>query len=155
MVWLMYFTFNLCPVMHLWPLHESLSWWRGLGNSMKLWAMLSRATQDGQVILKSSDKTRSAWEGNGNPLQYSCQENPMNSMKRQNDTTPEEEPPRLESVWYATGGEQRAITNINSSSKDEEDGSKWKWLSVVDMSGGESKFWSCRKQYCIGSWSIR
>ena len=40
--------------------------------------------------------------------------------------TPDEGPPRLEGVQYATGGEQRAITNINSSSKDEGAGSKWK-----------------------------
>ena len=41
--------------------------------------------------------------GNGNPLQYSCLENPMNSMKRQKDMTPEDEPPRSEGVQYATG----------------------------------------------------
>ena len=76
-------------------------------------------------------------------------------MKRQNDMTPEEEPPRLEGVRYATGEEQRTITNINSSSKDDEAGSKGKWLSVVDVSGGESKVWSCKKQYCIGSWNVK
>ena len=41
--------------------------------------------------------------GNGNPLQYSCLGNPMNSMKRQKDMTLEDEPPRLESVQNATG----------------------------------------------------
>ena len=62
--------------------------------------MLFRATQDGQVTVKSSDKTWSAGEANGNPLQYSSLENPMNSMKRQKDMTPEDESPRLVGVQY-------------------------------------------------------
>ena len=53
-----------------------------LCNLMKLWAMLYRATQDGRVMMGSSDKTWSTGEGNGKPLQHSCLENPMNSMKR-------------------------------------------------------------------------
>ena len=42
-------------------------------------------TQDGRVMLERSDRMWSTGEGNGKPLQYSCLENPMNSMKRQND----------------------------------------------------------------------
>ena len=49
---------------------------------MKLWAMTCKATQDGQVMVESSDKTWSTGEGNGKPLQYSFHENPMNCMKR-------------------------------------------------------------------------
>ena len=49
--------------------------------------MQCRATQDGQVMVESSDKMWSTGEGNGEPLQSSCLENPMNSMKRQKDTT--------------------------------------------------------------------
>ena len=45
--------------------------------------MLCRAIQDGRVIVKSSDRTWSIAGGIGNPLQYSCLENPMNSMKKQ------------------------------------------------------------------------
>ena len=56
-------------------------WTTALSNSMKLWAMLYRATQDGWIMVESSDKTWSTGEGNGKPLQYSCLENPMNSMK--------------------------------------------------------------------------
>ena len=48
---------------------------------MKLWVMLFGATPDRQVTLESSDKTRSTGEANGNPLQYSYQENFMNSNK--------------------------------------------------------------------------
>ena len=60
--------------------------------------MLCRATQDTQVILESSDKTWFTGGRNGRPLQYSFWENPMNSMKRQKDTTPEDEPPSLQGV---------------------------------------------------------
>jgi len=42
------------------------------------------ATQDGRVMVERSDRMWSTGEGNGKPLQYSCLENPMNSMKRQN-----------------------------------------------------------------------
>ena len=47
--------------------------------------MLCRPTQDGRVMVESSGKMWSPGEGNGRPLQYSCLENPMNSMKRQKD----------------------------------------------------------------------
>ena len=56
--------------------------------------MLCRATRDGQVMVKSSDKTWSTGEGNGKPLQHSCLENPMNSMKKQKDKTLKDELPR-------------------------------------------------------------
>ena len=49
--------------------------------------MPCRATQDGLVMVESSDKMWSNGKGNGKPLQYSCLENPMNSMKRQKDRT--------------------------------------------------------------------
>ena len=55
--------------------------------------------------MKSSDKAWSTGEGNGNPLQCSCLENPMDSMKREKDMTPEDNAPRSESVQYATGEE--------------------------------------------------
>ena len=58
-------------------------------------------------------------------------------MKRQKDMTPEDKPPRLEGVQYATKEEQRVITN--SSRKNEVAGSKRKWQSVVDRSGGDNK----------------
>ena len=52
---------------------------KGLHNSMKLWGMPCRATQDGRVIVESSDKVWSTGGGNGNPLQHSWHENPINS----------------------------------------------------------------------------
>ena len=57
--------------------------------------MPCRATQDGWVTEKSSDKTWSTAEGNGKPLQYSCPKNPINNIKRQKDMTPEEELPQV------------------------------------------------------------
>ena len=53
-------------------------------------------------MVERSDRIWSAGEGNGKPLQYSCLENPMNSMKRQNDRIPKEELPRSLGAQYAT-----------------------------------------------------
>ena len=61
------------------------------------------ATQDGRVMVERSDRMWSTGEGNGKPLQYSCLENPMNSMKRQNDRILKEELPRSIGAQYATG----------------------------------------------------
>ena len=61
--------------------------------------------------------------------------------------------PHLEGVQYATGKEQREITN--SFKKNEVIGPKQKWCSVVDMSGGENKVWCYKEQYCIGTWHVR
>ena len=61
------------------------------------------ATQDGRVMVERSDRMWSTGEGNGKPLQYSCLENTMNSMKRQNDRILKEELPRSLSAQYATG----------------------------------------------------
>ena len=55
--------------------------------------MPSRATQDGWVMVESSDKMWSTGEQNVKPLQYSCRENPTNSMKRQKDRTLKDELP--------------------------------------------------------------
>ena len=84
--------------------------------------MLCWAIQDRQIIVKSSDKMWSIRGGNDKPLQYSCQENPMNNMKRQKDMILEDEPPRLEGVQYATREKQTTITN--SFRKKEEAGPK-------------------------------
>ena len=85
-------------------------------------------------MVESSDKTWSVGEGNGKSLQYSCLENPMNSMKRQKDTTLKDELPRLVDGQYATGEEWR-----NNSRKNEETESKQKQHPVVDVTGDGSK----------------
>ena len=73
-----------------------------LSNSMKL-SHAHRTTQDGWVMVERSDRMWSTGEGNGKPLQYSCLENPMNSMKRQNDRILKEELPKSVGAQYATG----------------------------------------------------
>ena len=65
------------------------------------------ATQDGWVMVDRSDRMWSTGEGNGKPLQYSCLENPMNSMKRQNDRILKEKLPRSVGAQYATRDQWR------------------------------------------------
>ena len=94
-------------------LTKLITWITDLSNSMKLWAMPCRATQDGCVMVESSDKTWSTGEGNGKPLQYSSLENPMNSMKSQEDRTLKDELPRLVGAQYATGDQWRNNSRKN------------------------------------------
>ena len=108
------------------------------------------ATPDGPVLMESSDKMRSTGEGNGKPLQYSCLENPMNSIRRQKYMTLKDEFPRSVGAQYATGDQWR-----NNSRKNEETESKQKQHPVVDVTGDGSKVRSCKEQYCIGSWNVR
>ena len=76
--------------------------------------MACGATQDGRVMVERSDRIWSTGEGNGKPLQYSCLENPINSIKRQNDKILKEELPRSVGAQYATGDQW-----INNSRKNE------------------------------------
>ena len=71
------------------------------------------ATQDGRVMVEGSDRMRSPGEGKGKPLQYSCLENPMNSMRRQNDRILKEELPRSVAAHYATGDQWRNNSRKN------------------------------------------
>ena len=73
-----------------------------LSNSMKL-SHARGETQDGRVMVERSDRMWSAGEGNSKPLQYSCLENPMNRMERQNDRILKEELPRSVGAQYAAG----------------------------------------------------
>ena len=117
---------------------------------MKLWDMPCRATQDRWVMVESSDKTWSTREGNCKPLQYSCLENPMNSMKRQKDRTQKDELPRSVGAQYATGYQWR-----KNSIKNEETEPKQKQPPAVDVTGDGSKVRCCKEQYCIGTWNVR
>ena len=71
--------------------------------------MLCGATQDGRVMVEMSDRMWSTGEGNGKPLQYSCHENPMNSIIRQKKKKKrlKDEFPRSLGVQYATGDQWR------------------------------------------------
>ena len=74
--------------------------------------MSCRATQDGKIMVESSDKMFTG-EGNGKPLQYSCLENPMHSMKRQKDMTLKDELPRSVDAQYATGDQWKITPEKN------------------------------------------
>ena len=92
-------------------------------------------------MVESSDKTWSTGEGNGKPLQYSCLENPMDSMKRQKDRTLKDELPRSVGIQYVTGDRWR-----NNSRKNEEMEPKQKQHPVVDVMGDGSKVQCCKEQ---------
>ena len=77
--------------------------------------MMSRAIQDGQVMVESSDKKWADGEVNGKPLECSCLENPINNTKRQKDRILKEEIPRSVGAQYATGDQWG-----NTSRKNEE-----------------------------------
>ena len=76
-----------------------------LSNSMKL-SHAHGAAQGGQVMMERSDRMRSTGEGNGKPLQYSCLENHVISMKKQKDMTLKDELLRSVDAQYATGEEK-------------------------------------------------
>ena len=101
-------------------------------------------------MVESSDKMWPTGEGNGKPLQYSCLENPMNSMKRQKDRTLKDELPRSVGAQYVTGDQWR-----KNSRKNDETEPKQKQQPAVDVTGDGSKVRCCKEQYCIGTWNVR
>ena len=92
------------------------------------------ATQDGWVMVERSHRMWSTGERNGKPLQYSCLENAMKSMKRQNDRILKEELPRSVGAQYATRDQWR-----NNSRKNEGMEPKQKQYPAVDVTGDRSK----------------
>ena len=92
----------------------------------------------------------STGEGNGKPLQYSCRENSMNSMKKQNDRILKEELPRSLSAQYATGDQWR-----NNSRKNEEMEPKQKQHPVVDVTGDRRKVQCYKEQNSIRTWKVK
>ena len=100
-------------------------------------------------MVERSDRMWSTGEVNGKPLQYSCLENPMNSMKRQNNRILKEEIPRSVGAQYA------ADQWRNNSRKNERIEPKQKQHRVVDVTTNGSKVQCCKEQYCIGTWNVR
>ena len=101
-------------------------------------------------MVERSDKIWSTGERNDKPLQYSCLENPMNSMKRQNDRILKEELPRSVGAQYSIGDQWR-----NNSRKNEGIEPKQKQYPVVVVTGDRSKVQCCKEQYFIGTWNVR
>ena len=100
--------------------------------------------------MESFDKTWSTGEGNDKPLQYSCLENPINSVKRQKDRTIKDELPRSVGAQYATRDQW-----INNSRKNEGMEPNQKQYSIVDVTGDGSKVRCCKEQYFLGTWNVR
>ena len=100
-------------------------------------------------MVETSDRMWSTGEGNGKPLQYSCLENLMNSVKRQNGRILKEGLPRSVGAQYATGDQW------HRSRKNEGMEPKQKQNPAVDVTGDRSKVQCCTEQYCIGTWNVR
>ena len=112
-------------------LTKLITWIIALCILMKLWAMLCSATQDGWVMVESSDKMWFTGEGNGKPIQHACLENPMNSIKRQKDRTLKDELSRLVGAQYAIGGEWRNSSRRNEEAEPKQNNTQlWMHLAV-------------------------
>ena len=85
-------------------------------------------------MVERFDRMWSSREGDGKPLQYSCLEKPMNSMKRQKDRTLKDELPRSIGAKYATGDQWR-----NNSRKNEGMEPNQKQHPIVNGTGDRSK----------------
>ena len=79
--------------------------------------------------MESSDKTWSTGEGNGKPLQYSCLENPMNSMKRQKDRTLKDDLPRSVGAQYAMRDQWRNNSRKNEGMEPKQ--KQHQWIGLV------------------------
>ena len=101
-------------------------------------------------MAERADRMWSTGEGNGKPLQYSCLENLMNSMKRQKNRLLKEELPRSVGAQHATGDQWR-----NNSRKNEGMEPKKKQLPAVDVTGDRSKVRCYKEQYFTGTWVVR
>ena len=101
-------------------------------------------------MAERSERMCSTGEGNEKPLQYSCRENSMNSMKRQKDRMLKDELPRSVGTQYATGDQWR-----NNSRNHEDTEPKQQQHPVVDVTGDRSKARCCKEQYCTGTWNVR
>ena len=101
-------------------------------------------------MMESSEKMWSTGKGNGKSLQYSCLENPKNSMKRQNDRILKEELPRSIGAQHITGDHWR-----NNSRKNEGMEPMQKQHPAVDVTGDRSKVQCYKEQCCIGTWKVR
>ena len=99
--------------------------------------------------MESSDKTWSTGEGNGKQVQYSCLENPTNSMKWQNGMTLKDELPSWVGVQYAAGEGWR-----NNSRKNEEMEPKQKQLQVVVVTGDGSKSDAGNSNIALRTWNV-
>ena len=147
-------------VFWLWPLNNYKKFAlileygrRSLCNSVKLWAMPCGATKDGRVMVESSDKLWSTGGGNGESLQYSCRENPMNTIKKQKDMTQKMIPlgQKVSNMLLGNSGGQLLIAS-----------ERMKWLG---QSKNDIQLWMClvmrvksnavKNSTVLGTWNVR
>jgi len=100
-------------------------------------------------MVESSDKMWFTEEEKSKPLQYSCLEDPINSMKRQKYMTLQDET----LGWYVSN--ILLGTGDYNSRKNEGAEPKQKQCTVVDVFGGKSKVRCCKEQYCLRTWNVR
>ena len=81
-------------------------------------------------MVERSDRMWSTGEGNGKPLQYSCLENPMSSMRRQNDRILKEKLPRSVGAQYATGDQWRNNSKKNEGMSQSKNNTQL-WMGLV------------------------
>ena len=84
------------------------------------------------VMVERSGRIWSTGEGNGKPFQYSCLDNPMNSMKRQKDRTLKEELPRSVGAQYAVG-ESGEITPEKMKRQSQSENNTQLWMLVMEV----------------------
>ena len=131
-------------------LPKLITWITTLWNLMKLWGMPCSVTQDGWghggEFWQNMVHWRREWQTTSAFLSWEPHEQYENEKRHDMERWK----PRLLGAQYTTREERR-----NSSWRNEEAESKQKWHPAVDVTGGESKVWWCKEQYCIGTWNAR
>ena len=123
---------------------------RGLLKSMKLWSMPCRTTQDGCIIVESSDKMWSIRGGTSKPFP-SCHKNLMNSIKMQKDMTQEDEYPSWKVSNMLLGKSRRQLLIAPERMKElgQKGNDPLLWACLVV----KVKVWCCKVQYWIRTWN--
>ena len=131
-------------------LPKLITWITTLWNLMKLWGMPCRVTQDGWghggEFWQNMVHWKREWQTTSAFLSWEPHEQYENEKRRDMERWK----PRLLGAQYTTREERR-----NSSWRNEEAESKQKWHPAVDVTGGESKVWWCKEQYCTITWNVR
>ena len=130
-------------------MHHRLVLAKRVRDSLKLWAMPCRATQDRQVTVRSSDKSWSTGGRNGKLLQYLCHATPWIIWKGKKMWHWKMHPPDWKVSSMLLGKSRGKLLRASKRMKQQ------KWCSAVAVSGGESKLWCCKEQCCIGTWNVR
>ena len=134
-------------------LSNLITWTTALSNSMKLWAMPCRGTQDKWAMVESSDKTWSTGEGNGNHFSILALK-PYEEHEKAKRYDTERWTPQIGRcpICYWTNllgkSKKTAPKTIKRLSQSDDNAQLWMCLVV------KVKVW-CKEQYCIGTWNVR